>query len=133
MPDERAKTMGCGCIGSVGGAALGTFLGASLGPLMANSGSQLPMFDLMESAFGWLLGVFLGGVLGAILGGMCGIALTPGVQSSDEVGERSGLSEGGSPGREADAEVAQLRARIAELEQERSNNARGCEEDHRES
>jgi len=125
MPEERAKAMGCGCIGSLGGAILGTFLGATLGPLMANSGSQVPIFDLMESTFGWLLGVFLGGVLGAILGGMCGIALTPGAQSSDDASGRSGPSGGVSAGGEADAELAQLRARIAELEEDRNHKGPG--------
>ena len=116
MTEERLKTMGAGCFGSVAGALLGTCLGAMLGPLVLGTFTDFPILGFVENVVGWLAGVFVGGVLGAILGGACGVAVSPTAEPPAEVRRDLNYSAGASRD-DADKEVARLRARVAELEQ----------------
>jgi hypothetical protein len=126
---EPAKAMGGSCAGGVLGAILGVVIGGLVGQQIAQSGNDLKrnpdrtaqaygdLLDPCMGVFGLIVGVVAGGILGAVGGSVVGVGLatTPSASRSPPLSSNSDRV-GSLPHDSGTDEIAQLKARVAELE-----------------
>jgi hypothetical protein len=145
MTDEPVKAMGGGCLGGLLGAVLGIVIGGFVGPVIATSKNDLRnnpdpfakqvsgAFDGCAGFFGMLFGAGIGGIIGGVGGSVLGAGLAAKASSTpkDEPPRANDCrpANGSEPPTESpDAELARLRARVAEFEGEKQKDDRSKEQ-----
>lgn len=135
MADEPVKAMGGGCVGGLLGAFLGVVIGGLVGPVIVTSKNDLrgnpdpfaqQVSGLFDGCFGFV-GMLLGAGIGGIVGGIGGSVLGAGLASRASTTQpearasKSDAAPAPKPTESPDAELARLKERVAELEEQKRN------------